>query len=717
MQGSPTLTGATAVVWLCVLPCIFVAVVAAASASASSSASDQYQNQHYQSSSLPRSRSRSTSRLTSTSRSTDFIDCNDPCNGGDANYELIASVQTIRMGFGNHTYRGRTFARPDPTTGRVPDGQHMGPTITVEPGQSLWIKFRNELYPDETEDLFPLDVTTHDYWSRLKTPGEHIKYQYYKPPVERPELMEVDEANVPKHFDATNLHLHGLDVQVHMFDPIGTRDADAPHVAIRPGECYCYRFDLPDDHPDGLYWYHPHLHGSSAVQLWGGMMGIVNVVKPTGTGIGTSTSSTSSELAQKYNVRTTRDFVVWDPAFQDVTDRKPDAGHDIEVDEFLAGQTTLSKIHPFLVNGEINHRLEDIAVGEVLHLRVLCATIENEHTFIVYKAPGDEDVDVDYSTYDWKERAIPFYVIASDGVAYPNPVKRDVVVLAGGQREEFLLQFDEPGTYVVSQQGIQGLQFFDMYGHPHDQVLATIRVVDHNGNDNDNGNDKSASALLPTVPIPEMVFTPGYRPEETISAEEIARTETITFSPDRLDFRANPGEAVEYILINANHNYHPFHIHVNRFQVQEMGSELSIEKYPILEEMIRFNSSVWRDTIAVPPNGRTRIWVRYKNYTGKTVLHCHFLAHEDTGMMATLFIGPPNDAVVSVEGGGRRRTQVAPGVGVRDRTGAGNGAARGGAARGGAARKGSGSRSLPLLFPGPDERVQNQCKGQDAALD
>ncbi len=28
-----------------------------------------------------------------------------------------------------------------------------------------------------------------------------------------------------------------------------------------------------------------------------------------------------------------------------------------------------------------------------------------------------------------------------------------------------------------------------------------------------------------------------------------------------------------------------------------------------------------------------------KNYTGKTVVHCHFLAHEDTGMMATLFIG------------------------------------------------------------------------------
>ena len=92
--------------------------------------------------------------------------------------------------------------------------------------------------------------------------------------------------------------------------------------------------------------------------------------------------------------------------------------------------------------------------------------------------------------------------------------------------------------------------------------------------------------------------------------------------------------------IAANHNVHPFHIHVNRFQVQEMGSELSTSKYPVLEAVLDFDSTTWRDTCIVPPNGRTRIWVQYKNYTGKTVLHCHFLAHEDTGMMSTLFIGP-----------------------------------------------------------------------------
>ena len=73
-----------------------------------------------------------------------------------------------------------------------------------------------------------------------------------------------------------------------------------------------------------------------------------------------------------------------------------------------------------------------------------------------------------------------------------------------------------------------------------------------------------------------------------------------------------------------------------------MGSELSTDTYPVLAEVMDFDTNVWRDTVVVPPNGRTRIWVQYKNYTGKTVFHCHFLAHEDTGMMATLFIGPPD---------------------------------------------------------------------------
>lgn len=348
---------------------------------------------------------------------------------------------------------------------------------------------------------------------------------------------------------------------------------------------------------------------TAAIQIWGGMLGLLYVEGPL-----------EKELAE-YGVTNSHEFVIWDPVFKHVN--KPT--HNLEVDDFLLGQTTLSKLHPFLVNGVETPNF-NVGVNEVLHLRVVCATIENENTFIVYH-DGDEKKP-------WDEYAIPFWTIATDGVTYREPRKRNILVTAGGQREEILLVFDKPGKYVISQQGIQGMQFFDMRGHPHDQILATISV------------DETVRTQLPVKPISEMRFTPGYKDDENIEAHEIVETETIVFSmganrnqapfpqyyvngkafdPDRLDFHAQPGEAREYILVNANHNVHPFHIHVNRFQVQEMGSELSTETYPVLKAVMDFDSKMWRDTVVVPPNGRARIWVQYKNYTGKTVLHCHFL--------------------------------------------------------------------------------------------
>jgi len=549
-----------------------------------------------------------------STRETDFIPCSQSCNGGDVNYELVTSVRTMKML--NYTYKGRTYSTPD-------SDSFMGPTMFVKPGQSLWIKLRNNI----SESIGPNNVNVTDYWRMLQNPGERIKYQYYKKPTSNPDLMKVDVPNIPKNFDATNLHLHGLDIEVHMFDPVNTHNPTAKHIAIHPGECYCYRFNIPKHQPGGMYWYHPHLHGSTALQIWGGMLGLLYVEGPL------------EEELKGYGITNSQEFVIWDPVFRDVD--KPT--HNLEVDEFLKGQTTLSKIHPFLVNGEMTPNFE-VGVGEVLHLRALCGTIENENTFIVYPEGQENE--------PWDEAAISFWIIASDGVTYSEPRKKHIIVMAGGQREEILLQFDKPGTYVISQQGIQGMQFFDMYGHPHDQILATITV------------DTNVRTQLPTMPIEQMRFTPGYKEEEAIQAHEIVKSENIVFSmganrdeapfpqyfvngvpfdPNRLDFFAQPGEAREYILINANHNVHPFHIHVNRFQVKEMGSELSTEKYPVLKAVMDFDPDAWRDTVVVPPNGRTRIWVQYKNYTGKTVFHCHFLAHEDTGMMSTLFIGLPDE--------------------------------------------------------------------------
>ena len=69
---------------------------------------------------------------------------------------------------------------------------------------------------------------------------------------------------------------------------------------------------------------------------------------------------------------------------------------------------------------------------------------------------------------------------------------------------------------------------------------------------------------------------------------------------------------------------HPFHLHTNHFQIVEFkGEYLPKEDYVIGE---------WRDTIYVPTPGNITVrWIP-RHFTGKSLLHCHILSHEDLGM-------------------------------------------------------------------------------------
>ena len=51
----------------------------------------------------------------------------------------------------------------------------------------------------------------------------------------------------------TNIHFHGMDVSP-------KRPGDNVFINVSPGKSFQYRVDIPDDHPQGLHWYHSHLH-------------------------------------------------------------------------------------------------------------------------------------------------------------------------------------------------------------------------------------------------------------------------------------------------------------------------------------------------------------------------------------------------------------------------------------------------------------------------
>ena len=98
------------------------------------------------------------------------------------------------------------------------------------------------------------------------------------------------------------------------------------------------------------------------------------------------------------------------------------------------------------------------------------------------------------------------------------------------------------------------------------------------------------------------------------------------------------GECEEWHIIVPSGEHggtegHPFHIHVNDFEVKAIAG-------------IEQRQGLIQDTIWVQQNTASVIRMRFKEWTGKSVFHCHILPHEDTGMMQNFLIldkRPPMD--------------------------------------------------------------------------
>jgi FtsP/CotA-like multicopper oxidase with cupredoxin domain len=88
------------------------------------------------------------------------------------------------------------------------------------------------------------------------------------------------------------------------------------------------------------------------------------------------------------------------------------------------------------------------------------------------------------------------------------------------------------------------------------------------------------------------------------------------------------GDVQDWLLTNTTSMAHPFHIHINPFQIVEIVDKVNGKTYTPDGDLI------WQDVIAIPPKGGSvRIRSRFADFTGTYVLHCHILAHEDRGMM------------------------------------------------------------------------------------
>jgi FtsP/CotA-like multicopper oxidase with cupredoxin domain len=99
------------------------------------------------------------------------------------------------------------------------------------------------------------------------------------------------------------------------------------------------------------------------------------------------------------------------------------------------------------------------------------------------------------------------------------------------------------------------------------------------------------------------------------------------FDPDRPLFTAQANTPQIYRIINKSGGWwHPLHIHLDFMRVLTRNGRM-----PPMSERA---SNAKKDTIVLRDNEEVEVFIRFRDYPGRYVLHCHNIEHEDLAMMA-----------------------------------------------------------------------------------
>lgn len=348
------------------------------------------------------------------------------------------------------------------------NGQYLGPTLNVHPGDRIELTVKNDLAEE------------------------------------------------------TNIHFHGLHVS-----PAGISD----NVLRRfnPGKSYKVSVKIPHDHANGLYWYHPHLHGQVNQQVFRGMAGMIVI----------SGGEERVRKLEKFKQRQLGLTVAqFDPS--GTTLINPNDQND-------ATATTL-------VNRSTRQHIS-MRPGRVERWRL--ANMSNE-IFMKLQLEGH---------YMW--------VVGIDGNPTRVAIKSKTILIPPGSRYEVLVRANRAGTYKLKQlpyfEGFnsfpaQDLLTLDVAGRPTSQQRIPRHIKPF---------EDLSHAKVTTKRTWRLSFGPDNAPvfEALINGKQ--------FSPDRVDTIARLGGVEEWTFINETTEQHPLHIHTNDFQVVAVNGKHRRPQAPI----------------------------------------------------------------------------------------------------------------------------------------
>jgi FtsP/CotA-like multicopper oxidase with cupredoxin domain len=442
----------------------------------------------------------------------------------------------------------------------------------------------------------------------------------------------------------TNLHFHGTHVSPQppqdyvllelrpkgsATDSGGTHE----HGLVRAGT-YDYVVDpFRFRQPEGTHWYHPHKHGSTALQVGNGLAGALIIV-----------GKFDDDLRALFGGTLKEHLLILQLI------------HDLN---FTTSATATTQP---LINGQPSPVI-DMFPGEIRRLRFLSATMQADGAVTIdWNGPQDNAVEVRQIAFDGVQFAPENYD------RQPLLASNAEVDLAPGNRADFLVKAPmAEGTYDVTyilkvpEAGAGGgdtnLKAVAQAIAPGsaEPRLFRIRVTAC-------ANPQACPPMsfpkvtdFPKLPqhladIPEsdvavrrnLLFElkggggGGALPPDKIPSQpskffiNLAPNEQRQFNPACIDITNRLGQVQQWSLYNTSARQpikplHIFHIHTNAFQIINHPLKPKLNTPPY----------VWADSVLLTDSTQPPIVIRlrFEDFTGAYVLHCHFLGHEDRGMM------------------------------------------------------------------------------------
>lgn len=384
------------------------------------------------------------------------------------------------------------------------------------------------------------------------------------------------------------VHWHGLLVP-------GEHDG-GPHLPIAFGNSW--QPDMQIQQNPATAFYHTHIHGRTATDVYAGLAGIIHVVDG---------RDNDRAIPNDYGVDDLT-IVIQDRRFTN----NGQLSYDLSSMDSMHGFTA----DTIVVNGQVN-AIAAVPKG-IVRLRLI-----NGSNARIYTLSANDNR--------------PLHLIATDGGLLRSPRTIENLRLSPGERAELLVDFGngEPMTMISSGDpntgpgGMMG-RFRGMIDYIVDRSFVVMPFV----------VDARKPVKFSTLPDLINGDEPDLEGAETAIRQFSLDMSTgsggmmgggmmgnmgingKSFDMSRIDFNAGLG-TVEKWVVSTSMLSHPFHIHGVAFQVFKENNHKP-----------KAESAGWKDTVVV--DGVTELLVKFDMPASEGnpfMYHCHILEHEDQGMM------------------------------------------------------------------------------------